>query len=103
MVGTRCTYVRDSGSHKSVFQIIVVLFDDTYYYYYRTILYCTELYALINYVQQPIISNYVLHCFWMVVVLYTTMFLFVKVFFVSLHGDQCSCITPVGFSPTLYC
>ena len=34
------------------------------------------------------LSNYVLHCFWMVlVVACTTMFLFVKVFLVSLHSD----------------
>ena len=35
-----------------------------------------------------ILSNYVLHCFWLVlVVVCTTMFLFVEVFLVSLHGD----------------
>ena len=35
-----------------------------------------------------ILYNYVLHCFWLVVVVVcTTMFLFVKVCLVSLHGD----------------
>ena len=38
------------------------------------------------------LSNYVLHCFWMVlVVVCTKMFLFVKDFLVSLHDDYCKC------------
>ena len=43
--------------------------------------------ALLSYTI-TIINDYVLHCFWLVLaVVCTTMFLFVKVFLGSLHGD----------------
>ena len=65
--------------------IIVLVY---YYYYYRSVLYCT-LHLPINYViMYNNLSNYILHWFWVVLgVVCTTMFLFVEVFLVSLHGD----------------
>ena len=38
---------------------------------------------------------YLVHCFWLVLVVVcttTTMFMFVKVFWVSLHGEKCKCV-----------
>ena len=52
------------------------------------IVYCIVLYTDKLCPTTYLITYYLVHCFWMIfVVVCATMFLFVKVFFVSLPGD----------------